>query len=245
MAIEEIFEANWDHVPASPTKPPQPPTKFALAVRKVMLTLRPEFKYGDERDKIQRQNSRRAQRQLARDEAWAQKAEKKAQLLAARQKRKAQQTGNSGFGLRKAAGFMRLGDSSKAKAKPAASASRRRAPTSSQSKPVRPAAARHGSSNVKIYTLGVPTAQPTARRTSPVPNARVVYTRPVMTTSKSAPHTASARPKPTTRPTVRAAPHSYQGRPAPARQPTNAARYTVKPAQPWAALQARVVTMKK
>ncbi|KAG9016050.1 hypothetical protein FRB90_003713 [Tulasnella sp. 427] len=97
----ELLKASWDHLP----KPPKlPPSLFSLKARRAWLGIRPEFTYGDHRDKLQRQNTRRAQRQLERDEAWAKshkkkqaRAEKKAkaavQKAAAAKAKKAQKSG--------------------------------------------------------------------------------------------------------------------------------------------------------
>jgi hypothetical protein len=57
--------ADWDHLP---TPKRTPPGKWKLAIRKAMETFRPTFTYGDERDKLQRQLSRRRQKAIASDE---------------------------------------------------------------------------------------------------------------------------------------------------------------------------------
>ncbi|KAG9051480.1 hypothetical protein FS837_006656 [Tulasnella sp. UAMH 9824] len=97
----DFLKASWDHLP----KPPRlPPSLFSLKARRAWLNVRPEFSYGDERDKIQRRNTRRAQKELERDEAWARsykkkqaRAEKKAkaavQKAAAARAKKAQKSG--------------------------------------------------------------------------------------------------------------------------------------------------------
>jgi len=64
----ESLKASWDHLPK---RPRLPPSLFTLKGRKAWMSIKPTFTYGDERDKIQRENARRAKKQLARDEAWA------------------------------------------------------------------------------------------------------------------------------------------------------------------------------
>ncbi|KAG8929244.1 hypothetical protein FRC01_004646 [Tulasnella sp. 417] len=97
----DFLKASWDHLP----KPPRlPPSLFSLKARRAWLNVRPEFSYGDERDKIQRRNTRRDQKELERDEAWARsykkkqaRADKKAkaavQKAAAARAKKAQKSG--------------------------------------------------------------------------------------------------------------------------------------------------------
>ncbi|KAG8863777.1 hypothetical protein FRB96_007614 [Tulasnella sp. 330] len=85
MPIGGFLKASWDHLP----KPPRlPPSLFSLKTRKAWLALQPTFTYGDERDKIQKENARRAKKQLARDEAWVKHEKKKQERLRKREQAK-------------------------------------------------------------------------------------------------------------------------------------------------------------
>jgi len=83
-----FLKATWDHLPPLPQKPRLPPSLLALKSRKAWLAMRPKFTYGDERDKIQRDQERRARRQLARDEAWVKYEKKKQERLKQKQAQK-------------------------------------------------------------------------------------------------------------------------------------------------------------
>jgi len=84
----KFLKATWDHLPPLPKKPSLPPSLLALKSRKAWLAMRPKFTYGDERDKIQRDQERRARRQLARDEAWVKYEKKKQERLEQKQAQK-------------------------------------------------------------------------------------------------------------------------------------------------------------
>ncbi|KAG8956820.1 hypothetical protein FRC04_000298 [Tulasnella sp. 424] len=106
-----FLKASWDHLP----KPPRlPPSLFSLKARRAWLNVRPEFTYGDERDKLQRQNTRRAQKQLAKDEAWA-RAHKKRQARADKKAKAAvQKAANARAKKAQKSGFKPLAESKQA-----------------------------------------------------------------------------------------------------------------------------------
>lgn len=83
----DLLQATWDHLPK---KPRLPPSLFSLKTRKAWLNVKPTFTYGDERDKIQRDNARKAKRQLARDEAWALREKKRKEREKERERKRAE-----------------------------------------------------------------------------------------------------------------------------------------------------------
>jgi len=184
--LGELLEANWDHLPPPPQPPKQPPSKLQLAIRKAMLAIRPEFTYGDHRDKLQRQETKRAKRHIERDEAWAKKMELRAQHRAARQKKK---NGPGGFGLGRSLTLLR---------------EKRAATKTQQARAMAP-----GSSHTKVHIRSKPVStRPAAspRRSNP----RIATTRPIVS-SKSVPQ---ASPRAHARPSPRHSPRSGQPRSA-------------------------------
>jgi len=180
----DALKATWDHLPK---RPRLPPSLFSLKTRKAWLNVKPTFTYGDERDKIQRENDRKAKKQLARDEAWALHEKKRKQREREREKKRAEREAKREE-LKKA-------KAAQVKSKPVRAAT---TPTTTKAMPPKvripvrsataPARARSPQSTRPrvVYTVPAPKANgrpvvvQTAQRSRTVPQPRRQATVPVM-----------------------------------------------------------------
>jgi len=180
----DLLKASWDHLPK---KPRLPPSLFSLKTRKVWLDVKPTFSYGDERDKIQRENDRKAKKQLARDEAWVLREKKRKEREKEREKRRAEREAKREELVKAKA--------AKAKSLPVKTTSTKampkvRIPTRSATAPARAKSPQHTRPRV-VYTIPVqqagkpavqtvqrsrtvPQPRPTRQATAPVPQRAVV-----------------------------------------------------------------------
>jgi len=181
----DTLKATWDHLPKAPRLPP---SLFSLKTRKAWLTVKPTFTYGDERDKIQRENARKDKKRLARDEAWALHEKKRKQREKERERKKAEREAKREE-LKKAKAAQQV------KSKPVRSATTTSTTTRPAPKvriPVRsataPARARSPQSTRPrvVYTIPAPQASgrpvvvQTAQRSRTVPQPKRQATAPVI-----------------------------------------------------------------
>lgn len=178
----DALKASWDHLPK---KPRLPPSLFSLKSRKVWLNVKPTFTYGDERDKLQRENARRAKKELARDEAWILREKKRKERERERERKKAEREAKREE-LRKAKA---AGKALKSPVKTKPTMTTRaipkvRVPTRSASMPTRAKSPQARPTPRVVYTL--PTTKPTAAA-RPVQRSQTVPARPKATRQATVP----------------------------------------------------------
>jgi len=151
----------------------------------VWLDVKPTFTYGDERDKLQRENARRAKKELARDEAWILREKKRKERERERERLKAEREAKrEALKKAKAAGKALK---SPIKTKPTMTAKvipKVRVPTRSASMPTRSKSPQARPTPRVVYTL--PTTKPTAVA-RPVQRSQTVPARPKVTRQATVP----------------------------------------------------------
>jgi len=180
----DFLAPSWDHLPKI-LKPRLPPSLVNLKARRLWLHLRPQFKFGDERDKVQRRASVRAKRQLERDEAWARREQLRKERAEAKEQKRLSKENK---------GFQPLGSSSR-------TASPQRKPSSVKPTVVRSASAptpRTASplmAQAKTAKVVVPGWAPLQVNTN-VPKPKLVYPSPIRPINRGGRPTPGMPPRP-------------------------------------------------